>query len=107
MDADLGGMIANIGQHKVLTNGRDDTLDRDDLGILFVRRAGYETYKRVGVMEMLKGSTVPFSVPEHKSTHPTPDKRIKKIDASIKKHKTEFSLYQLKSNILNLRIFDG
>ncbi|GEQ87093.1 hypothetical protein ULMS_26010 [Patiriisocius marinistellae] len=90
--ADMGGMIANMGQNKLLTNGRDDELESDDLGIRFMMKAGYDPYQMMQVMEILKASAGPNRVPEHKSTHPDPDNRMEKIEASIQKYKTELGL---------------
>ena len=34
--ADMGGLIGGIGQQTLLTNGRDDELESDDLGVRFM-----------------------------------------------------------------------
>lgn len=39
--ADMGGVVSGIGQQTLLTNGRDDELESDDLGVLFMIKAGY------------------------------------------------------------------
>jgi predicted Zn-dependent protease len=84
--ADAGGLIAGIGQNKLLTNGRGDELESDDLGVKFMLKAGYDPYEMIGVMEILKASSGGNRVPEHKSSHPDPDNRIEKIKASIEKY---------------------
>ncbi len=84
--ADMGGLIAGIGQNKLLTNGRGDELESDDLGIKFMIDAGYDPYQMIGVMEILKAAAGPNRVPEHKSTHPDPENRIDQIKASIEKY---------------------
>ena len=85
--ADMGGLIGGIGQNKLLTNGRDDELESDDLGVRFMIRSGYDPREMIGVMEILKAAAGPNRVPEFKSTHPDPENRIEKIEASIEKYK--------------------
>ena len=85
--ADMGGLIGGIGQQTLLTNGRDDELESDDLGVRFMLKAGYNPEEMVGVMKILKEAAGPNRVPEFQSTHPDPDNRIEKIRASIKKYR--------------------
>ncbi len=84
--ADAGGIVASIGQNRLLTNGRGDELESDDLGVRFMIEAGYDPYEMIHVMEILKAAAGPNRVPEHKSTHPDPENRIEQIKASIKKY---------------------
>jgi len=85
--ADMGGMVGQIGQKTLLTNGRDDELESDDLGVLFMIKAGYKPEEMIGVMEILKAAAGPNRQPEFQSTHPDPDNRIEQIRASIKKYR--------------------
>ncbi|WP_136479987.1 M48 family metalloprotease [Cognatitamlana onchidii] len=85
--ADMGGVVAGIGQNTLLTNGRDDELESDDLGVRFMIKAGYNPEEMIGVMEILKSAAGPNRVPEFQSTHPDPDNRIEKIQESIEKYK--------------------
>ncbi|MCB4809524.1 M48 family metalloprotease [Tamlana sp. 62-3] len=85
--ADMGGVISGIGQNTLLTNGRDDELESDDLGVKFMIKAGYNPQEMIGVMQILKAAAGPNRVPEFQSTHPDPDNRIEKIQESIKKYK--------------------
>ncbi|TXG38736.1 M48 family metalloprotease [Seonamhaeicola maritimus] len=87
--ADMGGLVGGIGQQKLLTNGRDDELESDDLGVLFMIKAGYNPEEMIGVMEILKAAAGPNRVPEFQSTHPDPDNRIEKIKEAIRKHKNQ------------------
>ncbi len=87
--ANIGDLVGNIGQNTLLTNGRDDELESDDLGVLFMIKAGYDPEQMIGVMEILKAAAGPNRVPEFQSTHPDPDNRIEKIRAAIKKHKNK------------------
>ena len=84
--ANAGDLVAGIGQNKLLTNGRGDELESDDLGIKLMIDSGYDPYEMIGVMEILKAAAGPNRVPEFQSTHPDPDNRIDKIKASIEKY---------------------
>lgn len=85
--ADAGGLIAGIGQNVLLGNSRDDELESDELGVLFMMNAGYNPEALVRVMEVLKAAAGPNRAPEFQSTHPDPDNRIAKIRAAIEKYK--------------------
>lgn len=84
--ADMGSVVAGIGQNKLLTNGRGDELESDDLGVRFMIKSGYDPYQMIGVMEILKEAAGPNRVPEFQSTHPDPDNRMDKIRESIEKY---------------------
>ena len=84
--ADAGGLVAGIGQNTLLTNGRGDELESDDLGVRFMINAGYDPYEMIRVMEILKSAAGPNRVPEFQSTHPDPENRIERIRESIKKY---------------------
>jgi predicted Zn-dependent protease len=77
--ADMGGLVQGIGQNTLLTNGRDDELESDDLGVLLMLQTGYDPYEMIKVMQILKDATGPNRVPEFQSTHPAPENRIDKI----------------------------
>lgn len=85
--ADMGGLVGGIGQQTLLTNGRDDELESDDLGVRFMLQAGYNPEEMIGVMQILKAAAGPNRTPEFQSTHPDPDNRIEKIQESIKKYR--------------------
>lgn len=87
--ADAGSLVGNIGQNTLLTNGREDELESDDLGVLFMIQSDYEPEEMIHVMEILKASAGPNRVPEFQSTHPDPDNRIEKIKESIQKHEDQ------------------
>lgn len=86
---DLGGLVGGIGQNTLLTNGRDDELESDDLGILFMIQSGYQPEEMIKVMEILKAAAGPNRVPEFQSTHPDPENRIEKIRESIEKYRSQ------------------
>ena len=84
--ADAGELVAGIGQNVLLGNGRDDELESDELGVKFMMDAGYDPYKMIEVMKILKAAAGPNRLPEFKSTHPDPDNRIEKIKEAIEKY---------------------
>ena len=84
---DIGGLVSGIGQNTLLTNGRDDELESDELGVKFMLKAGYNPEAMIGVMEILKAAAGPNRVPEMQSTHPDPENRIEKIREAIAKYK--------------------
>lgn len=86
---DMGNLVSGIEQNTLLTNGRDDELESDELGVLFMLKAGYNPEEMIGVMEILKAATGPNRVPEMQSTHPDPDNRIEKIHEAIAKYKNQ------------------
>lgn len=87
--ADMGGLVSGIGQQTLLTNGRDDELESDELGVLFMIKANYNPEEMIGVMEILKAAAGPNRIPEFQSTHPDPDNRIEKIKEAIKKYRVQ------------------
>ena len=87
--ADAGGLVAGIGQNVLLGNGREDELESDDLGVLFMMQAGYDPEEMIGVMQVLKAAAGPNRTPEFQSTHPDPDNRMDKIRESIKKYREQ------------------
>lgn len=84
---DIGGLIGGIGQQTLLTNGRDDELESDKLGVKFMMQANYNPEEMIVVMEVLKAAAGPNRVPEFQSTHPDPENRIEKIREAIEEYK--------------------
>lgn len=76
--------IANVIN---MSYGRDDELESDDLGVLFMMKAGYNPSELIGVMEILKAAAGPNRTSERMSTHPDPENRIEKIKDAIDKYK--------------------
>ncbi len=83
---DMGGLVAGIGQNTLLTNGRGDELESDELGVLFMMDSGYDPNEMIEVMKVLKAAAGPNRVPEFQSTHPDPENRIEKIKKAIQKY---------------------
>lgn len=84
--ANAGDLVAGIGQNTLLTNGRGDELESDDLGVRFMIKAGYDANQMIGVMQILKDAAGPNRVPEFQSSHPDPDNRIEKIREAIERY---------------------
>jgi len=84
--ADMGGLVNGIGQNVLLGNGRDDELESDKLGILFMINSGYDPNEMIDVMKILKAAAGPNRVPEFQSTHPDPENRIEKIKEAIREY---------------------
>lgn len=80
---DMGQVVGSIGQNTLLTNGREDELESDELGVLFMIQSGYDPQEMIKVMEILKMAAGPNSLPEFQSTHPNPENRIEKIKEAI------------------------
>ena len=83
---DFGAVAQQYGQGKLMANGRDDELESDELGVLFMIKAGYNPEEMIGVMQILKNAAGPNRVPEFQSTHPDPENRIEKIKEAINKY---------------------
>lgn len=84
--AGAGGVVSQIGMNTLLTNGRGDELESDDLGVRFMIKAGYNPNEMIGVMQILKAAAGPSRVPEFQSTHPDPENRTEQIRESIRKY---------------------
>ena len=82
-----GQMAAMIGNTINMKYGREDELESDELGVLFLIKAGYQPEEMIGVMEILKAAAGPNRTPEMQSTHPDPENRIEMIKAAIKKYR--------------------
>ena len=83
---DLGNILGGIGQNTLLKNGRNDELESDELGVLFMIQSGYDPYEMIKVMQILKQAAGPNRVPEFQSSHPDPENRIEKIKEAIIKY---------------------
>ena len=86
---EIGNVVGGIGQNTLLTNGREDELESDDLGVLFMMQSGYNPNEMIKVMQILKAAAGPNRVPEMQSTHPDPENRIEKIKESIAKYRRQ------------------
>lgn len=87
--ADAGSIVNQYGQSTLLKNGRDDELESDELGVLFMINAGYNPKEMIGVMKILKAAGGDNRVPEFQSSHPDPENRIEHINEAIEKYKTQ------------------
>ena len=83
---DAGGAVSQFGNNTLLKNGREDELESDELGVLFMINAGYNPKEMIGVMKILKTAAGPNRIPEFQSSHPDPENRIKHIEEAIIKY---------------------
>jgi len=83
----MGQMSAMIANTINMKYGREDELESDELGVLFLIKAGYQPEEMMGVMKILKAAAGPNRTPEFQSTHPDPENRIEKIKEAIKKYR--------------------
>ena len=91
IDPNTAQGAAAIAQMINMNYGRDDELQSDDLGVLFMMQSGYQPEEMIGVMEVLKAAAGPNRVPERMSTHPDPENRVEKIKESIERYRKELS----------------
>ncbi len=76
-----------IGDLISMKYSRNDELEADQLGILFMINAGYQPEQMLGVMKILKQTHDGNHTPEYQNTHPDPEHRMEKIKETIRKHK--------------------
>ncbi len=81
--ASTAQIAALIGQLINLKFGRDDELEADFLGVCFINDSGYDPSELIRVMEVLAASQEGNQPPEFFSTHPSPDRRIERIQEAI------------------------
>ncbi len=79
----MGQMASMVGNMINMKYGRDDELQSDTIGVTFMAQAGYNPHALKGVMRILNQAAQSQKKPEFFSTHPNPDNRIEKIDATI------------------------
>lgn len=75
-----------IGQLINLQYGREDELQSDEWGVLLAAKGGYDPRAMIQVMEILAAAGGGGRTPEFFNTHPNPDNRIERIEATIRKH---------------------
>jgi predicted Zn-dependent protease len=90
-----------VGQLVNMKYGREDELESDFLGVCFIAEAGYDPSVMIQVMQILADASQGQSMPEFFSTHPNPDRRIERIQASME------NLEQCPGNNLQSGLPDG
>lgn len=78
--AQVAAMISGVVNMKF---GREDELQSDELGVLFMAQAGYDPRSLIDVMEILAEAGGDNRQPEFMSTHPYPSNRISEIQRHI------------------------
>ncbi len=80
-------MVANVvNQMTQLHYGRQDELEADQWGLLFMSQAGYTPWAMVDVMNILKEASQSSGTPEMLLSHPYPENRVEQIQAYLKAH---------------------
>jgi len=79
-EAQMAQMIGNMINMKY---GREDELESDQLGVMFMAQAGYDPHALLGVMEILDEAAGEQAPPEWLSTHPSNDNRLQTIQREI------------------------
>ncbi len=82
-DAGAAQTAAMIGQLINMSYGREDEIQSDTLGVCLMRNAGYDPNAMITVMNILAEAGGGSGQPEFASTHPSPDRRIERIEAAI------------------------
>lgn len=72
-----------VGQMVNMKYGREDELQSDQLGVLFMSQAGYDPRAMIEVMEILAAAGGEDRPPEFLSTHPNPENRIQRIQEAM------------------------
>ena len=78
--AQVAQMISGVVNMKY---GREDELQSDELGVIFMAQAGYDPRSLIDVMEILAEASGGARQPEFLSTHPDPGNRIGEIQRHI------------------------
>lgn len=73
------------GQLGMLKFGRKHESESDEMGLIFMNKAGYNPYAAITFWEKMKANSGGQAPPEFMSTHPSNDRRI----ADIKQHLAE------------------
>ncbi|MGR3811630.1 M48 family metalloprotease [Jiulongibacter sp. NS-SX5] len=81
--------VANyVAQIKMMKFGRDDELESDEFGVLYLMKSGYEPEAMIEVMEILaEASGGDMNRDEFMSSHPSPANRISKIREHISNYR--------------------
>jgi beta-barrel assembly-enhancing protease len=74
-----------ISQMVNMSYGRDDELESDNQGVHYMAQSGYDPRAMVSVMQKLEHAGNGQEPPEFFSTHPSPERRIEKIQEQINK----------------------
>lgn len=72
-----------VNQLVSLKYGREDELESDQLGFLFMTEAGYNPKGIVELMQILGAARQGGQPPEFFSTHPSPDNRVERLESLI------------------------
>ncbi|MDB4089625.1 M48 family metalloprotease, partial [Flavobacteriales bacterium] len=71
------------GQLGMLKFGRKHETESDEMGLIFMNKAGYSPYAAVTFWEKMKANSGGEAPPEFMSTHPSNDRRIADIQEKL------------------------
>lgn len=91
--AGIAAMMAN--QMLQMKYGRQDETQADEIGLKYMKEAGYDPAEMVAVMEILKSAAGGSRQPEILSSHPLPESRIEDIKRWIESHQGELKNLKL------------
>jgi len=91
--AGVAAMMAN--QMLQLKYTRGDETQADEIGLKYMKEAGYDPAEMVAVMEILKSAAGGSRQPEILSSHPLPESRIEDIKRWIESHQGELKNLKL------------
>lgn len=77
-------IAGQIGALMNLKYGRNDELEADNYGVRYCALAGYDPRAMLGVMKILASLDAQGRQPEMLSTHPNPENRAQRIEATLK-----------------------
>lgn len=86
-DARNARLAAAIGQVVTMKYGRDDELESDALGVRFMAEAGYDPAAMLDVLKVLERASAGRAPAEFFSTHPSPERRLERIDALVREQR--------------------
>ena len=86
----LGAGTAVGGGVYMLSYGRNQETQADELGLRYMTRLGYNPIGQIQVMKVLKAASGGGGGVEFLSTHPLPETRIKHLNRYIKKHYPDY-----------------
>jgi predicted Zn-dependent protease len=77
-------LAAAVGKLLNLRYGRDDEIESDRWGVRIMAEAGYDPRSLIDVMKVLAEAGGGGGPPEFFSTHPNPERRVERIEATIR-----------------------
>lgn len=89
-EAILGGLGAGAALGILLPFSRENESEADEIGVIYMARAGYDPREAVKFWERFKKATGGGGTPEFLSTHPAPSSRIRALRRLMPKALDEY-----------------